>query len=203
MKPHHVRARLGQESRQACGERDPATSADLRSAPGIGQHRPPGRLHEHRHEAGLDATIRMPEQATEHRVHRLGMKRREFIGRIGFESEQFPAPPRPFRAGRMVLVAAEGAGHDTTVAEPVEDRAPAMELDAAEDVRMMADHHIRPASSRPRGGRSYGQSRQRVQLCATRRSPPGLGGPQQCRSAASRQPRQQARSWRQWPPGCI
>ncbi len=99
-------------------------------------------------------------------MHRLGMEWRELIGGIRLEAEELPAAVRPGRARRMRLIRAERTRDDAAVAEPVKDRATAIDLDPARDVRMMPAHDIGARIDRGVGERNL-VGRQRWQACAT------------------------------------
>ena len=82
---------------------------------------------------------------------RLGMERRERVVGIGLEPEQLLAPFGPFAARRMVLRRRQRTRDHAAVAQAMEDRLAAMELDAAHDMRVMADHRIRAQLDRRLG----------------------------------------------------
>ena len=93
----------------------------------------------------------------DHRVPALGVEGIERHRRVGLEAEELPPPLRP--GGQLVGACAarrQGMRDGDEVAEPVEDRLAAVELDAAEDVRVVADHDVgaavdrRPARARAR-----------------------------------------------------
>ena len=75
-------------------------------------------------------------------MDRFGMKRGEGIGRVGLETEQLAALAGPGRAAGVGLVRAQSPGYHATIAEAMEDRAIAIELDAAKNVRVMSDDDI-------------------------------------------------------------
>ena len=70
------------------------------------------------------------------------MKRRELIGGVRLEAEQLTSFARPRRASGMGLIGRQRARHDAAIAEAMEDRLAAIELDPANDVRMVPEHDV-------------------------------------------------------------
>ena len=93
--------------------------------------------------AGFEAAVGVPQQPAQERVNGIGMERRQRVGGVRLEPEQLAATMRPRRARRVVLRRTQCMRDNAAVAEAVEHRFPLVEFDAADEMGVVAEHHVR------------------------------------------------------------